>query len=116
MREAGICGLAQVLAELELQPDGTVTGVRFLRTNNDDVKSAALRILASMNFTTTSNFVTYPIFEFKTIIDCTGAGISQEINSVPNYFYGPNDQDLLQKQRQQQGTQPGGAIQLPTDR
>jgi hypothetical protein len=120
LREAGICNeLAHFLVELELAPDGAVTGLRFLNSNSQATKSAAINVLTGMRFQTSGGRTTYSIFEFKSFIDCNGDDRNFNLSSVPEYFIGPGEQGRpLQTPTQQPAGNNGSTtpIGLPTDR
>lgn len=115
MRKLGVCGLAHVLVEIELQPDGEVSGLRFLKYNTEDVMDKSIEILEDMKFNTSARFKTYAIFEFKTYIDCTEEDQQYDLDSVADYFYGPGEEGRRRAQ-QNQGDGGNDAVELPTDR
>lgn len=118
LRKLGICGLAHVLAELTMDEKGNLKCVRFLKYNNEKVKEAALQVLSGMKFQATQGYTTYPIFEFKTNIDCTperNANLS--VDNVPEYFVGPGETaPASPSMNGGTGEMDGnGAIEVPTD-
>ena len=117
MRKQGICGLAHVLVELRMEKDGNVTGVRYLKFNNEQVRDATRAILKDMKFSGMSSHRIYPLFEFKTYIDCTGTGQKGKVDEVPDYFYAPGEGG---QRPAGAGTQPEpkedpNNVTLPTD-
>lgn len=115
LREQKVCGLAHILVELKIAPDGKVTGVRFLEYNDEEVRDAALPLLAGMDFTTGTKHTTYSIFEVKTFIDCTG-GIEKRnrIKDVADYFYAPTEEKSAGAASEDDDEQDD--IDLPRDR
>ncbi|MFW5659186.1 MAG: hypothetical protein ACOCZ8_04325 [Bacteroidota bacterium] len=119
MREMGICGLAHVLVEMRMEKDGSISGVRFLKYNDEKVRDAAVKILQGMKFTATASYRTYPIFEFKTYIDCTTMNQKGKLDEVPDYFIAPGEegkkrQNDMNNQDNQGGEDPND-VTLPTD-
>ncbi|MCS7087001.1 MAG: hypothetical protein NZ534_13085, partial [Bacteroidia bacterium] len=71
LRNANICGLAHVLAELTVAPDGSVSEFRIFRTNNEIIAATIPPILCGLKFKKLP-FRQYYYLEFKTDIDCPG--------------------------------------------
>jgi hypothetical protein len=114
LRKQGICGLAHVFVELRLAPSGEVTGVRWLQYNEEEVKQAALPLLANMAFQSTASRTTYPYFEMKTFIDCDNMPTGErDVDDVPDYFYGPGEKKQKEDKQKKQGGE--GGVRRPTD-
>ncbi len=116
MRDMGICGLAHVLVEMRMEKDGSISGVRFLKYNDEKVRDAALKILKGMNFMASASYRTYPIFEFKTYIDCTTMNQKGKLDEVPDYFIAPGEEGKKrQSDMQKDGGEDPNNVTLPTD-
>jgi hypothetical protein len=84
LRNANVCGLAHVLAELTVFPDGTVNEFRVFRTNNDIIAATIPPILCGLKFKKLP-FRQYYYLEFKTDIDCPGREM-ENLSQVGQYF------------------------------
>ncbi|MCS7073243.1 MAG: hypothetical protein NZ108_02125, partial [Bacteroidia bacterium] len=71
LRAAGICGLAHVLAELRIMPDGSVQCYRIFKTNDPKVTAAVQSIFMGMRFSSPGRFAQNLLVEFKADINCT---------------------------------------------
>jgi hypothetical protein len=87
LRKNGVCGLAQVLAELTVQPDGSVSGFRIFKTNESKINSAISPAICSIKFKPIPRR-TYYIYEFKSDIDCPGQA-RIDLEQVGTYFIAP---------------------------
>ncbi|MCS6904311.1 MAG: hypothetical protein RML72_12630 [Bacteroidia bacterium] len=96
LRKNGICGLAQVLAELTVQPDGSIGGYRIFKTNTDKVASAIASAMCSIKFKPLPRR-TYYIYEFKSDIDCPGQP-RIDLEQVGTYFVAPEKGIRTRKQ------------------
>ncbi len=84
LRNANVCGLAHVLAELTVMPDGTVGELRIFRTNDDVIAATIPPILCGLKFKKLP-FRQFYYLEFKTDIDCPGREM-ENLSQVGQYF------------------------------
>ncbi|RMG29500.1 MAG: hypothetical protein D6730_03810 [Bacteroidetes bacterium] len=76
LKDGGVCGLAQMFAEVTVAPNGKVVGYKVLKANSALVMALAPPILQSLEFKPTNlklNEVSY--IEFKADIVCDGERI-----------------------------------------
>jgi hypothetical protein len=87
LRKKEICGLAHVLAELTIKPDGSVGGYRIFAANTEQVYNALPEILNGLQFNSTGSKVDqYFMLEFKTDIECGDKPPMLDLNKIPNYI------------------------------
>jgi hypothetical protein len=87
LRKNNVCGLAQVLAELTVQPDGSISSFRIFKTNDDKINAAISPAICSIKFKPIPR-KTYYIYEFKSDIDCPGQP-RIDLEQVGTYFIAP---------------------------
>jgi hypothetical protein len=87
LRKNSVCGLAQVLAELTVQPDGSISGFRIFKTNDNKINAAISPAICSIKFKPIPRR-TYYIYEFKSDIDCPGQP-RIDLEQVGTYFVAP---------------------------
>ena len=95
LRKAGVCGLAHILAELTVQPDGSVSNYRIFQTNTDQVNQAYQTILPTIRYKPLpTRAYEYVYFEMKIDVDCGAQNQGQKINlqSVQDYLISPEEQ------------------------
>jgi hypothetical protein len=85
---AGVCGLAHVVAELNLDRNGNVTTYKVLKGVPADIDKKLAAILLGMKFKSDANApynqVTY--VEFKADIRCEGKTAPVDVKKVENYL------------------------------
>ena len=71
LRAKGICGLANVLAEVTVSPNGDVVSHRVLQTNSEDITSHLPEVLSTIKLESRDIRYNYPVLvQFKTDILC----------------------------------------------
>lgn len=88
LRKRGICGLAQSLAEVTIDPKGDVTRYNIIKANDIQVSGALPAILTGMKFEPSDLDVPYVSYiEFKAEILCEGQD-RINIREVDDYLQG----------------------------
>lgn len=88
LRQRGVCGLAQSLAEVTIAPKGDVTRFNIIKANNIQVSGALPAILTGMKFEPSNLDVPYVSYiEFKAEILCEGQD-RINIREVDDYLQG----------------------------
>lgn len=71
LRAKGICGLANVLAEVTVSPQGNVVSHRVLQTNSEDISQYLPEVLSTIQLESRDIRYNYPVLvQFKTDILC----------------------------------------------
>ncbi|MGQ9863942.1 MAG: hypothetical protein ACUVRD_05630 [Bacteroidia bacterium] len=88
LRKKGICGLAHLLVELEIERDGSIRGYRILKANSNALQKAATDIILQMKYKPVPiRTITY--FEFKADVDCQSDAPKLKLDSIPDFLVTP---------------------------
>lgn len=87
-RKLQYCGLANVTAELTIEPDGNVSAYRIFKTNNDKVNALTPYVLGSMRFQRLPRR-TYFVLQYQSDVDCEGFP-KNAVDKAHFYFSAPD--------------------------
>jgi hypothetical protein len=108
-RRFSYCGYADVFAEVTVETDGTVSGYRLFKTNNDKVQALSPYVIGSLRFAPVDRKTNFYL-QYQTDVDCDGFP-RNPVDKTKFYFNSPDKAPRSSKS----GDSPGDVLQKQMD-